>query len=45
MVNKTGLMAKISVKYVLPTCIWNISGGFRGISRFLGNFAEFLGNT
>ena len=23
----------------------NISGGFRGISRFLGNFAGFRGNT
>ena len=30
--NKKGLIAKISIKYVLPTCIW-ISGGFRTISR------------
>ena len=38
--NKTGLIAKISIKYVLLNVFGNISGGFRGISRFLGNFAE-----
>ena len=55
---KTGLIARISIKYVLPTCIWKyfwrilwyfaFSGGFRGISRFLGDFAEipeFRGST
>ena len=42
--NKTGLMAKVSIKYVLPTCIWKyfwrisgyfafLGGGFRRISR------------
>ena len=36
-VNKKGLIAKISIKYVLPTCIW-ISGGFRTISRKYLNF-------
>ena len=36
--NKTGVMAKISIKYVLLTYIWNISGGFRGITLFLGEF-------
>ena len=33
---KTGLIAKINIKYVLPTCIWKY---FRRILRFLGNFA------
>ena len=47
--NKTGLIAKISIKYVLPTCIWiyfwRISwyfaflGEFRGISRKYLNIA------
>ena len=47
--NKTGLMAKISIKYVLPTSIlkyfWRISryfafwGEFRGILRKYLNFA------
>ena len=48
-VKKTGLIAKISIKYVLPTCIgkyfWRISryfaflGEFRRISRKYLNFA------
>ena len=47
--NKTGLIAKISIKYVLPTCIWKyfwwnsryfaLLGEFRGISRKCLNFA------
>ena len=47
--NKTGLMAKISIKYVLPTSIWKyfwrisryfaFLGEFRGISRKYLNFA------
>ena len=47
--NKTGLIAKISIKYVLPTCtwkyFWRISRHFaffwkfRGISRKYLNFA------
>ena len=47
--NKTGLIAKISIKYVLPTCIWKylwrisryfaFLGEFRGISRKYPNFA------
>ena len=37
--NKTGLIAKIGIKYVLPTIVFgNISGGFRGIFSFLGEF-------
>ena len=49
-VNKTGLIAKISIKYVLPICIWKyfwrISryfaylGEFRGISQKYLNFAD-----
>ena len=48
-VNRTGLIAKISIKYVLPTCIWKyfwrisryfaFFGKFRGISRKYLNFA------
>ena len=48
--NKTGLMAKISIKYVLPTSIWKyfwrtlryfaFLGEFRGISRKYLNFAD-----
>ena len=38
--NKKGLIAKISIKYVLPTCIW-ISGGFRTISRDFVEIPEF----
>ena len=47
--NKTGLIAKISIKYVLPTRIWKyfwwnsqyfaLFGEFRGISRKCLNFA------
>ena len=33
--NKTGLIAKISIKYVLPTCIGKY---FWRILRFLGEF-------
>ena len=40
--NKKGLIAKISIKYVLPTCIW-ISGGFRTISRDFAEIPEFCG--
>ena len=36
--NKTGLMAKISIKYVLPTSIWKY---FRRISRYFAFFWEF----
>ena len=35
--NKTGVIAKISIRYVLPTCIWKY---FWQISRY---FAFFLG--
>ena len=48
--NKTDLIAKISIKYVLPTCIWKyfwrisryfaFFGEFRGISRKYLNFAD-----
>ena len=38
--NKTGLIAKISIKYVLPTCIWKY---FRPISRYFAFFWEFHG--
>ena len=48
--NKTGLIAKISIKYVLPTCTWKyfwwisryfaFFGEFRGISRKYLNFAD-----
>ena len=48
--NKTGLIAKISIKYVLPICIWKyfwrisryfaLLGEFRGISRKYLNFAD-----
>ena len=37
-VNKTGLKAKISIKYVLPTCIWKY---FWRISRYFAVFWEF----
>ena len=47
--NRKGLIAKISNKYVLPTCIWKyflqssryfaFFGEFRGISRKCLNFA------
>ena len=30
------------MKYVLPTCIWKYSGGFRGILRFLGISRDFV---
>ena len=39
-VNKTGLIAKISIKYVLPTCIWKY---FWRISRYFAFFWEFRG--
>ena len=38
--NKTGLITKISIKYVLPTCIWKY---FRRISRYFAFFWEFRG--
>ena len=38
--NKTGLIAKISIKYVLPTCIWEY---FWRISRYFEFFGEFRG--
>ena len=38
--NKTGLIAKISIKYVLPTCIWKY---FWRISRYFTFFGEFRG--
>ena len=38
--NKTGLIAKISIKYVLPTCIWKY---FWQISRYFAFFGEFRG--
>ena len=38
--NKTGLIAKISIKYVLPTCIWKY---FWRISRYFAFFGEFRG--
>ena len=38
--NKTGLIAKISIKYVLPTCIWKY---FWRISRYFAFFWEFRG--
>ena len=37
-VNKTGLIAKISIKYVLLTCIWKY---FWQISRYFAFFGEF----
>ena len=39
--NKTGLIAKISIKYVLPTCIWKY---FWRISRYFAFFGEFQGD-
>ena len=36
--NKTGLIAKISIKYVLLNVFGNIFGRFRGISRKYLNF-------
>ena len=39
-VNKTGLIAKISIKYVLPTCIWKY---FWQISLYFAFFGEFRG--
>ena len=38
--NKTGLIAKISVKYVLPTCIWKY---FWRISQYFAFLGEFRG--
>ena len=38
--NKTGLMAKISIKYVLPTSIWKY---FWRISRYFAFLGEFRG--
>ena len=38
--NKTGLIAKISIKYVLPICIWKY---FWRISRYFAFFREFRG--
>ena len=38
--NKTGLIAKISIKYVLPICIWKY---FWRISRYFAFFGEFRG--
>ena len=38
--NKTGLIAKISIKYVLPTCIWKY---FWWNSRYFALFGEFCG--
>ena len=38
--NKTGLIAKKSIKYVLPTSIWKY---FRPISRYFAFFWEFRG--
>ena len=42
--NKKGLIAKISIKYVLPTYIW-ISGGFRTILRDFAEIPEFRGSA
>ena len=38
--NKTGLIAKISITYGLPTCIWKY---FWEISRYFPFFGEFRG--
>ena len=38
----TGLIAKISIKYVLPTCIWKY---FWGISWYFAFLGGFRGNT
>ena len=38
--NKTGLITKISIKYVLPTCIWKY---FWRISQYFTFFGEFRG--
>ena len=43
--NKTGLIAKISIKYVLPTCIWKYFWRISRYFAFFGNFAGFRGNT
>ena len=40
--NKTGLMAKISIKYVLPTSIWKY---FWRISRYFAFLGEFRGSA
>ena len=40
--NKTGVIAKISIKYVLPTCIWNYFGR---ISRDFAEIPEFHGSA
>ena len=40
--NKTGLIAKISMKYVLPTCIWKY---FWRISRDFAEKPEFRGSA
>ena len=41
-VNRTGLIAKISIKYVLPTSIWKY---FWQISRYFAEIPEFHGST
>ena len=38
--SKTGLIAKISMKYVLPTCIWKY---FWRISRYFAFLGEIRG--
>ena len=38
--NKTGLIAKISIKYVLPRCIWKY---FWRIFRYFAFVGEFCG--
>ena len=40
--NKTGLIAKISIKYVLLTCIWKY---FWRISRDFAEIPEFRGSV
>ena len=41
--NKTGLMAKISIKYVLPTSIWKYLWQILRYFTFLGEFRGILG--
>ena len=41
-VNKTGLIAKISIKYVLPTCIWKFFWRISRYFAFLGEFRRIL---
>ena len=46
--NKTGLITKISIKYVFPTRIWRISryfAFFGGISRDFTEIPEFHGSA